>query len=103
MLIECMSKRNFQFRRLRPILRSTGPAEHTRTPPQRLEQCLNPLRRVTVPRAGSKGASMKFTKDSRQGYSRLADRRHRSGARSDQRSGFDRRDREGPSSRLTAA
>jgi hypothetical protein len=30
--IECMSKGNFQFRRLCPILRSTGPAEHTRLP-----------------------------------------------------------------------
>ena len=58
--IECMSKGNFQFGRLRPIFGSAGPAEHTRSPPQQLKQWLKALWRVTVPRVGSKGAPMKL-------------------------------------------
>jgi hypothetical protein len=60
MLIECMSKRNFQFRRLRPILLFTGPAEHTRSPAQRLNSNRIRCGEYTVPRAGSKGPSMKL-------------------------------------------
>jgi hypothetical protein len=44
--IECMSKKNFQFRPLHPIFGSAGLAEHA-TASHRLK----PLRRVALPRA----------------------------------------------------
>ena len=63
-LIECMSKRNFKFPRLRPILRSTGLAEHAAA--STLIEAIAPSRRAA---RGQQRSPHEITEDCRPGWS----------------------------------